>query len=217
MNRRDSMKLTNATIKLQMPITYVAGIHGNETLPIFTLQEFGIPFLLGNPEAVKQNKRYIEKDLNASFGTEGDSLEEERARSILERIDSNSIVVDFHTTTAPTEPFVVVVNPEMIPFAKTLGIQNIVYMHHNIKDGHSLINFRNGVSVETGQHQDTEGIKVIKKVISKQKVVTRLFEVYDIIKTPGNFINFKDTGLGFIPILAGKNSYDFYGLKARLI
>jgi hypothetical protein len=200
-----------------MKIQYIAGIHGNEVKPIQALQDKKIDFILANPKAYEKQVRFIEKDMNTSFGTDGKSYEEKQARKILKKIRPNSIVIDFHTTLAETETFCIVVDPKMIPFAQTLGIKNIVYMKHNIKSGHSLIDHRKGVSVEVGQHNDPECYQRTLSVLKRNRGETKIFEVYDVISKPGNYKNFRDAGDEFIPILAGKNSYEHYGLKARVV
>lgn len=202
-------------------IIFVAGIHGDEQAPVKALQENKIQFILGNPKAYQQKVRLTESDLNASFGASDGGYESARASEILNEIDENSLVVDFHTTTAITPPFVIAVDKSAIPFASTTGLGRVVVMGYNIKEGRALINFRKGISVESGNH-DSEGsykttLNVVKNVRAGVKHPIKIYEVYDKITEPGNYINFQMHANGFIPILAGEKSYDFYGLKAKEI
>ena len=107
----------------------------------------------------------------------------------------------------------------MIPLAERAGLGIVVLMTHNIKDGHALINLRNGISVEAGQHGTKESkemtLRVVENIKSGEKFPVKIYEVYDRITEPGEYINFEMHPGGFIPVLSGENAYDFYGLKAR--
>lgn len=200
-------------------ITFVAGIHGNEQMPVKALSENNIQFILGNPSAYDKNTRFIEHDLNKVFGISNDAYESRRALEILKEIDKCDLVVDFHTTSTTTEPFAIVVDEEMISFAETTSLKYVVVMKYNIKKGGALINYRKGISIETGKHNDKNSYKttlqVVKNIRIGKKYPIQIYEVYDKIIQPGEYINFQKHKKGFIPVLAGESSYDFYGLKAR--
>jgi len=200
-------------------IIFVAGIHGNEQMPVKALSENNVQFILGSPKAYEQNARFIEQDLNGVFGINNNTYESKRASEILTEIDESDLVVDFHTTSATTEPFAIVVDEKMISFAKKTSLKYVVVMKHNIKEGHALINYRNGISVEVGNHNDKNSyqttLQIVKNIRASKKHPTIVYEVYDKITQPGEYINFQKHKEGFIPILAGEVSYDFYGLKAK--
>lgn len=61
-----------------------------------------IEFIIANPRAYAKNVRYIESDLNRSYGLGLDTYEGQRAKVIEERIRllKPGLVLDFHTTTA---------------------------------------------------------------------------------------------------------------------
>ncbi len=204
-------------------IQFVTGIHGNETLPVLALASIGQKQIVANVKALSQNKRFMETDMNASFGREGNTYEETRARRLLPLLDKRKLVIDFHTFSAMSEPFVVLVDLKILNFAKILGFKNIVYMKHNIKKGHALINLRDGVSIEVGNHVDPSSFQRTVDLVNRIKngprslPKIRLYEVFGKIEKPGKYTNFKVHKDGFIPILAGENAYDFYGLKARII
>jgi len=200
-------------------VVFVAGIHGNEQMPVKALSENNIQFILGNPKAYEQAIRFIEDDLNSIFGINNNTYESRRALEVLKEIESSDLVVDFHTTSATTEPFAIVVDEKMISFAEKTGLKYVVIMKHNIKEGHALINYRNGISVEVGNHNDKNTyqttLQIIENIRAGKKHPAQAYEVYDKITEPGDYINFQKHTGGFIPILAGEASYDFYGLKAR--
>ena len=61
-----------------------------------------IEFIIANPRAYAKNVRYIESDLNRSYGLGLDTYEGQRTKVIEERIRllKPELVLDFHTTTA---------------------------------------------------------------------------------------------------------------------
>lgn len=207
--------------ELTRKIYFVAGLHGNEQAPVKALRDNGIDFILGNPNAHEKNIRFTESDLNASFGVLGDKYEEVRAKEILKEIDSDGLVIDFHTTMSASLAFAIVVDKNMIPLAARTGLGLVVLMSHNIKDGHALINHRDGISVESGVHNTKESydttLWVVENIKFGKEYPVRIYEVYDKITEPGEYVNFQDHPDGFIPVLAGEKAYNFYGLKAREI
>ncbi len=200
-------------------IIFVAGLHGDEQMPVEALKKNRIRFVLGNARAKKKGVRFIDRDLNASFGVRATGYEAQRAREVLGKIKNRDLVVDFHTTTAKTPPFVIVVDKKMLSFAATTGIKRVVVMRHNIKNGHALIDHRDGISVEVGNHGTQKSfdmtLRVVRNVLSGRRFPVEIYEVYDRLVMPGKYHNFQKHPDGFIPILAGERAYDFYGLKAR--
>ena len=96
-------------------LTVGVGIHGNEQHSIHALNdilvEFESPlqdvkkpvlFVLGNPQAVKINKRYVECDLNRQFKERVDvsTYEGGRAKEILSVASGTRYLLDIHSTTA---------------------------------------------------------------------------------------------------------------------
>lgn len=203
-------------------IVFVAGIHGNERMPVKALTEAGTDFILGSPKAYDLNVRLVERDLNASFGILSDSYESKRAAEILQHINEDDLVIDFHTTEAEHTPFVIIVDEKMIPLAERTGIERVVIMKHNIKQGHALINHRNGISIEAGAHTDQRSyhttLDIVNNLSKDTKFPVNIYEVYDEITKPGAYVNFQQHQAGFIPILANESEYEregLFGLKAR--
>lgn len=209
---------------IKQNIVFVAGMHGNERMPVQALTEAGVDFILGNPRAYELNVRFTEKDLNASFGVLSDSHESKQAAEILQKINEGDTVLDFHTTEAESTPFVIIVDKKMIPLAEKTGLTRVVLMKHNIKQDHALINYRDGISIEAGTHTDRKSydttLAVARSVRQNKKYPISLYEVYDEISEPGEYINFEEHPAGFIPVLANESAYELsglFGLKARKI
>ena len=202
-------------------IIFVAGLHGNEQMPVKALKENNIPFVLGNPRALKKSARFIDCDLNSSFGLRNKSYEVRRTKEILKEIKKNDLTVDFHTTTATTPPFVIITDKKMVSLAARTGLARVVLMKHNIKQSRALIDYRDGISIEMGGHKSRKNYKltlqIVKNILSCKKYPVKLFEVYGKITEPGRYYKFKKYSGGFIPVLAGEKAYNFYGLKARKV
>nr|WP_321233917.1 succinylglutamate desuccinylase/aspartoacylase family protein [uncultured Psychroserpens sp.] len=170
-------------------IVFFAGIHGNETAGVFALKQvlktitpetvsgtiYGIS---GNLQALKENQRYLDKDLNRLWTKvqleelqhKENLVTEEQEQSDLfglleDIIGSNSgpfYFIDFHTTSSKTLPFITI-NDALInrkfskqfPVPIVLGIEE--YLNGPLL---SYINELGYVSLgfESGQHDDEEAI-----------------------------------------------------------
>lgn len=203
----------------------VTAVHGNEYMPTLALASIGEPQIVANPRALSRGVRFTEHDLNASFGTIGDSYEEKRAKELDRILEKEKVVVDFHSFSIESEPFVIVVDLSMLSLASSLGVRHVVYMKHNIKGGHALIDQHRGVSVEVGKHTDPSSFEMTLKIVNRLKRYgirpgkVRVYEVYGRIIEKGDYVNFREKN-GVTPVLYGERAYDglgFYGLAAREI
>lgn len=114
-----SLGQANAPIR---KVTIVGGTHGNEVTGVHCIRHwqshpdailrpnFKTQTIIGNPTAVRENKRYLDKDLNRCFSpavqqnTDLSSLKEvKRAAEITANLqdpnDPTDFVIDLHTTT----------------------------------------------------------------------------------------------------------------------
>jgi hypothetical protein len=88
-----------------MRVLVIGGMQGNEPLGIELVALLnnnsiaGIDTVIANPHAVTQNTRYVESDLNRSFGSlyKG-TYETERAKELVMLAKRYDIVLDFHNT-----------------------------------------------------------------------------------------------------------------------
>ena len=204
-----------------MNYKFVTAVHGNEPIPVFALADLNVKQYIANKRALIEHRRFIDADLNSVFGVEGKGYEYDQAKEMLNEISPEEKVIDLHSFSAVSEPFVVVVNENMIDLAIKTGLSNIVIMEHNIKNGHALINYRKGISVEIGHHKSHESFIIAQNVYKNllnnfvPKKKPSLFRVFGIITEPGEYVNFTQSSQGFYPVLAGEKAYDFYGLKAK--
>lgn len=71
--------------------------------------EISVGFILGNVEATLQDKRFVQKDLNRSFGLDlTEAIEDRRARQIEQLLKRARFFLDLHQTIEPSDsPFFV--------------------------------------------------------------------------------------------------------------
>jgi len=116
-------------------IAVISGIHGNESAGVDAMKSFlksfnptdlkkSVIFVIGNPEALEKNVRYIESDLNREFASFSSSIEGKRAKEIAEILKETKIILDLHLTQALTmEPFAIsIFNQKSIDFFKKMQI-----------------------------------------------------------------------------------------------
>jgi succinylglutamate desuccinylase len=227
---------------MKKKIAIVGCLHGDELIGKYVLDELtksnnlNIRFFLGNEKAIKQNKRFIETDLNRCFpGKKDGNHEEKLAHNLTKKLCKYDLVIDIHSTTAKTDPFIIITkqNKKIIDFVKKIPIKNTVFMRNSIASGKALIDHvQCGISLEFNKDFDPIQVKntIIDTInnIYKNKEQTKFskqesFEVYDIIKKSDvkypEINNFRLTKLdndSFYPILFGTDAYkDILCLKAR--
>jgi succinylglutamate desuccinylase len=156
-------------------VTLQAATHGNEVGGIDVLNAFlqllhtgvikppfSMGFAIGNPLAVKANRRFVEKDLNRSFGrTSSAGDEEKRARALEPLLEKTALFVDFHQTIEPSQRpfFIFPYTKASFDFAAALHDQIPIVTHWGLsfsKDGmcsDEYVNHRGGtgLTLELGQ------------------------------------------------------------------
>ncbi|MRI58967.1 MAG: aspartoacylase [Epsilonproteobacteria bacterium] len=95
-----------------MRVSISGGVHGNELLGIYLVKDLlrhrpsidlDLDLFLANPKAIEACRRYIDYDLNRSFGpiaAKEDRYEFERAKKIKNHLAKSDFLIDLHTTTA---------------------------------------------------------------------------------------------------------------------
>ena len=96
------------------------GVHGNEKAGVFAVEKIlknieltrgAVYFVFANPEAVKKNVRFVDKNLNRCFFDDqsGETYEEKRAIELMSLLDECDALLDIHASN----------NKETTPFAIT--------------------------------------------------------------------------------------------------
>lgn len=204
-----------------MKILFIVCMHGNETLGLVALKKLAknndVNFIIGNKRAMQKGQRFIETDLNRSFGAKNPkSFEEKLAVKMIKEIKRYDFIVDIHTTTAPTEKLVIVKKEteEVKKILNLIQFRRVAYMNRGIAEG-SAINHHNGIAIEyscaTSLQEIMADLKAIIKNKSKKKTKRMNYEIFGLIKN----LNFER--INYIPVLVGEENYkDFLGFKARI-
>lgn len=217
-------------------VLIVGAQHGNELLGPhlwdYISQErpdllASVEYVCGNPEARRQNTRFIETDLNRSYAPSSDeklTYEQERAQEILQLIRTGKFdyVLDMHTTTADVGSMFVTVRlgGAVAEIINSSTITKIAYMPPAIGVQSLIGQVPQAVSVEVNKDlaQTPELIQEMALLVenltngTQQPVQTR--EVYSIQNTiplttelDRSTRNFEKTAQGFYSVLFGEITY----------
>lgn len=157
-------------------LTLMGITHGNETAGIAVLNQLlallssgavrlqiPVAFLLGNPWAARENKRFLERDLNRSFARKDPRAKEElRARDLMAVLARTDFIVDFHQTTKQSDRpfFIFPYSKPSFAFARELAPRQTIVTHWGksfsvegmCSDEYVNSQGGTGISVELGQN-----------------------------------------------------------------
>jgi len=221
-----------------MKIAVVCCLHGTEPYGLEVVKRLpaSLPFFIGNEKALKENKRFIDSDLNRSFpGKENGNHERKMAYNLVNKLNHFDYIIDLHSSSNNCPIFGIITKPnnQKIDFAKRLGLTKLVIMKESFASGKALIDFvKCGISIEVGPHKREKNVKealmLIYNLINKKTIneCIEIFEVFDIIKKEADLItikNFEFVKKGeviaksenkeqialfdFIPVLVGEDAY----------
>lgn len=104
-------------------VVILGGVHGNETCGVealktlhnITIDRGTLILIYGNPQAIEQNVRYVEQNLNRMFCDDAGltselkvSYEYQRSREILPYLHAADYSLDLHASFTPdSEPFII--------------------------------------------------------------------------------------------------------------
>jgi succinylglutamate desuccinylase len=134
-----------STAQRDIALTLMGLTHGNESAGAAVLNgvlehllagaldlRVPIAFALGNPWAAVQGKRFLERDLNRSFGRDSvATLEEQRARELEPLLARSVYLVDFHQTMQPTDRpfFIFPYRPDAMQLARAIAPHQTIVTH----------------------------------------------------------------------------------------
>lgn len=220
--------------KGQPRVAVVACIHGNELygkevlgkLKKIKVCKGSVVSVFANRKAYCKKKRFIDCDLNRSFpGSKDGNYEQQQALKILEVLKNCDIVIDLHSSSTPTPPFIVLskITRKHLEFLPKVPIDTVVYMPKSVACGKALIDYcKCGVSLEMGLHTKSGlsdyAFGVLKGILAGLGVVKyekqaatpkKLFVVHEAAqytkkscrKRLNNFTGFREKGKTVYPIL----------------
>lgn len=125
--------------------------------------EIPVAFVLGNPWAARENKRFLERDLNRSFARQAPTAKEElRARDLTPVLQRSAFLVDYHQTSRESDRafFIFPYAPRSFAFAQAMAPRLTVVTHWGkpfSSEGMCTDEYVNsqggtGVSLEVGQN-----------------------------------------------------------------
>ena len=225
----------------QPKIAILGCVHGNEnySLKVFkqlkkiNLKSGIIDFYLVNQKAHQKKVRFIDQDLNRSFNSTENNLEITLAKQIKQKLNNYEYIIDIHSTTSKTPPFLIYTNEELenSHFLNSFNIKRKVYIK-NAK--FSLIGqFQNAIAIEISLKN---GNKIAMK--NAKKYILSFLANNNLINKPKNKINYtetytnigktkknnklkdfkltKITGEQYYPMLSGKTKYkNLYCFKLK--
>ncbi len=128
--------MNNKIIKKE--ILFLAATHGNENFAISVLKRIDkqsnmidYDWIIVNEEALKQNKRFVESDMNriAPGNIKDINYENRRVAEVIKLSKKYKYTIDLHGTVANTGIFIIITNPtpQNIVLALSLPIKRIVF------------------------------------------------------------------------------------------
>jgi succinylglutamate desuccinylase len=164
----------------------IAGNHGNEPcgikafeklLPKLTIESGTVFFLLGNPEAIKQDKRFTEANLNRMFRPASTytakikkTYEYKRAQFIKMIMKQVDVCLDIHSTTNKSIPFIICEKNaksivQYFPKSFTKTVSGFGDIEPGATDDYMDFQGKIGIGIECGQHQDLKAGKIAEEAI----------------------------------------------------
>ena len=215
-------------------------MHGDEPFGLQIIDRYknrtdqfpGLQLIIANEDAIQQNKRYIETDLNRSFpGRIGGSFEERLAVSLLETVRSSRFVLDIHNTTSDIHmtPIITNMSRDTKQILNLCSSKEIAYIQPPLSIKSFIGQLNGGVSLEFGfdYANSIEAMNEIDRIIQllllekSQGFIER--EIYFIdgsiskskqITTPLKNFHYNES-LGVFPFLCNERSYTkIYALSA---
>ncbi len=164
-------------------LVVLVGVHGNELcgvkaadflLPKLKINIGKVTFIYANLEAIKQNKRFVEQNLNRCFLNQQpfkikQSLEGRTAREIMPYLEEADAMLDIHASfTKDSIPFVIC-DESNTEIANIFSVGKVVYnidsFHPGSTDGYMNLQNKPGFCFECGYANDSKTQTVAEEAI----------------------------------------------------
>ncbi len=228
-------------------LTVVGSVHGDEPAGKKAIENFleeehdfqrPVQFIIANEEALEEDVRYIDTDMNRSFPGDADSdSHEERLAAEITDLVKETLVLDIHTTHSYPRPFATFtrLNDTTRGLLKDVGAE---YAVHFPGETGTLHEQTDGVVIETGYQGSEEAVENAEKTIENflkaqdalegesEPCEPEIFRYYETVEGDWNFKaeNFQKVETGqvyavngeekleaseeFYPVLMSTNGYD---------
>ncbi len=164
-------------------IVITAGIHGNEVcgieafdelIPSIIIEKGNVFFVYGNLKAIKENKRFIEKNLNRCFLVPQpenieNSLEGKTAKEIMTILDKCEALLDIHASNSPDSIPFIICEPNNFQTVESLSFKKVVSGFDKFEPGstehYMNLKSKQGIGIECGYIKDKSGKELAKEAI----------------------------------------------------
>ncbi len=146
-------------------VTVFGGVHGNERVGVLAIQKAikeleivkgKVIFVFANPSAIEKDVRQIDKNLNRLFleDNHGDAYEDQRARELMEILNSSVALLDIHAVNNPKAPSFVITESNAFDIVKEMDFEIVTsnwYIHEpGATDAYMFRNGKIGICIECG-------------------------------------------------------------------
>jgi succinylglutamate desuccinylase len=187
---------------------YITYTHGNEIPPKNIVEDIeDKDVIVANVLAAEKNVRFIDTDLNRSFGvSKPNSYEEKRAVEIENIMKSYDIVYDIHRTVAPHAKFIALISKKE-DYKYTLKFRpNAVVLIE--LPGATITHCKVGIALEYP----------MKYTLGKDN--PEMYKVIDFVESKKSWVDFQPIKYGketVYPLMVGETAYDGKCFLLRLI
>ncbi|MBU2496944.1 MAG: succinylglutamate desuccinylase/aspartoacylase family protein [Nanoarchaeota archaeon] len=206
-------KVFKINSKKKGPIVVImGGVHGDEICGVKVIDflkkhikeiDRGTIYLIyGNPLAIKQEKRFVEMNLNRAFLQENkidkikiNSYEYKRAKELMPILSSANFLLDIHSSKTPNAKPFVICEPHSYKLISHLPFQIVSSGWDKLEPGSTDAyvnkNKKYGICIECGYHTDKKTYDLAKKsaLIFLNETVILKGENYKSITYPQKIIN----------------------------
>lgn len=164
-------------------VLLLAGIHGNETCGVkafdklistINVEKGTVIFCYANLKAIKQNKRFIETNLNRCFLDEQpnhvmNTIEGRTAKEIMLLMNKADILLDIHASNSPESTPFIIAEPESWEYAHIIPFNIITYNWDEYEKGATEAYMhnkgKNAIAIECGYVNNPQGHAIAEQAI----------------------------------------------------
>lgn len=178
--------MSRETLTNNSKLLFIAATHGDEgfSIPVLKKLEKEYPkagwqydWIVGNPRALKQNKRFTEKDLNRSApgNLKGLTYEDRQAARLMSKSKKFDMVVDIHGTLAPCEIVKIIPLPSLENLALTAlfpDLINVIWYSTQSSTSGPLTQFtqRPSLEIECDKNDAQMEVKLYRSLVQALEI-----------------------------------------------